>query len=121
MGQLCCQLAVVGQQQQPLGFEVEPADRIDVLLDAAEQVHDRRTLMRVRSSGDIAAWLIQQDIPMPLRQLDAPAVDPDVVLRRVRLRPQLAECRAVDGDPSLADQLFRGTAGGDAGLRQNLL
>jgi len=42
MSELCRQIAVVGQQQQPLGFEVEAADRVDIFPDAAEQVDHRR-------------------------------------------------------------------------------
>ena len=36
------EVAVVGQQQQAFGVEVEPPDRIDVLAHAAQQIDDRR-------------------------------------------------------------------------------
>src|SRR5437867_9631680 len=40
------QIAVVGQQQQPFRIEVEPADRVYVLADAAQKVDDSRPLLR---------------------------------------------------------------------------
>ena len=44
------EIAVARQEQQPFRFVVEPADRIDVVADAAlaQQIDDRRTLLRIR-------------------------------------------------------------------------
>ena len=45
------EVAVVGQQQQPLGVVVEPADRVDVLADAAEQIDHRPPALRIRRAS----------------------------------------------------------------------
>ena len=45
------EVAVVHQQQQPFRFVVQPADRVDVLLDAAEQIEDRLPPLRVRRAS----------------------------------------------------------------------
>ena len=84
MGEPRRQVAVVGQQQQPFGVVVEPADRVDVLAHAAQQVEDRRPPLRIRARRDVAARLVQQEIAVVLGDLDAPAVDADVVLARHR-------------------------------------
>ena len=86
------QVAIVGQQQQPFGFEVEAADGVDVLADA-DKIDDRRPLLRIGSRGDVSARLVQQQVAMMFRQLDAPAVHADVVSRRVGFRAELADRR----------------------------
>ena len=78
------EVAVVGQQQQAFGVEVEPSDRVDVLAHAAQQIDHRRPPLRIRSRRDVAARLVQQEIAMALDELDAAAVDADVVARRAR-------------------------------------
>ena len=85
------------------------------------RVDDRRTLLRIGSRGDIPSRLVQQNIAMMLRQLDAPAIHADVVVRRIGLRAELADRRAVHGDAALEHQLLGGAPRGDAGLRENFL
>ena len=58
---------------------------------------------------------------MLLRQLDAAAVHADVVARRVGLRAELANRRAVHGHASLEHQLLGRAPRRDAGLREDLL
>ena len=88
------QIAVVGQQEQAFRIEVEPADRVDVLADAAQKVDDCRPLLRIRSRRHVTAGLVQQQIPV-LLSFDAPAVDTNVVVRGVGLGSQLAHRGAV--------------------------
>jgi hypothetical protein len=47
--QVCCQLAVAGEQEQSLGVVIEPPDRVDVLLDSplGQQIDHRRAVLRV--------------------------------------------------------------------------
>ena len=51
MGEPRGEVAVVGQDQQTLGVEIEPADRIDVVAHAGEQIDHRRT-----PAADPIAW-----------------------------------------------------------------
>ena len=50
-------VAVVGQEQQTLGVEVEPPDGVDVLTDPTEQIDDRRAPLRIRSGRHVARGL----------------------------------------------------------------
>ena len=49
------------------------------------------------------------------------AIDADVVLRRIRPRPQLRHGLPVDLDPALEDDLLGSTPARDPGLRQYFL
>ena len=60
-------------------------------------------------------------ISVLLDDLDPPAVDANVVARRIRLRSQLAHGDAVHGDAALEHQLLGRAARGDASLREDFL
>ena len=98
------EIAVVGQDDQALGVEVEAADRIEVAADtgARDQVDDGRAPLRIRSGADDAAGLVQEQVAATGRGLQAASVDLDLV--RARDPPS---CRArsttlsVDGDAAL--------------------
>jgi len=67
MGEPGRQVAVVGEQQQPLGLVVEPAHRVDVLAHAVQQVDDGSTALRIRARRDEAGRLVEQDVALALR------------------------------------------------------
>ena len=75
------ELAVVGEDDQPLGIVVEPADRIEVAGDAgaATQIDDRRPPLRIRPRADDAARLVEQQIALARLRLEPAAVDADLV------------------------------------------
>ena len=54
MRELRGEVAVVGEQQQALGVVVEPADRVDVLAHAAQQIDHRAAPLRIGPRGDVA-------------------------------------------------------------------
>jgi len=58
MRQRCGEVAIVGQQEQTLGVVIEPADRIDVLLHAPQQLDHCAPALRIRSGRDIAHRLV---------------------------------------------------------------
>jgi hypothetical protein len=58
---------------------------------------------------------------MSIRQTNPPAVDADIVVSRVGLRPKLADRLAIDGHAALEHQLLRRPSGCDAGLGKKLL
>ena len=55
-----------------------------------------RPPLRIGARRDVAARLVQQQIQVALGDLDAAAVDADVIARRIGLRAELADGRAVD-------------------------
>ena len=60
------EIAITRQQQQPFRVVVEPADRIDVVADAAarEEIDDRRPMLRIRAARDVAARFVQEDVAL---------------------------------------------------------
>ena len=119
VGQPVGQLAVVGQQQQALGVEVEAADREHPRLGRHEVDHGRPAL-RVVAVVTTPGRLVQQ-----------------VVARaRARIRPRRRRPRrvgvdvdpaaehgdlAVDRDPTVRDQLLADPPAAEPGGRQDLL
>src|SRR5262249_25561918 len=115
------EIAVVRQDEQALRVVIEAADGVDVLAYALQKIDDRRALLRIRPRRHVPARLVEQQIHVTLGDLDAPAVDADVVAGRVGLRAQLANRFAVDAHAALEHQLLAGAARRDPGLRENLL
>ena len=66
MRQLRREIAVVGQEQQPLGVVVEATHGIDVLPDAAKQIDHCRPPLWIGSRGDVTRRLVEQDVARPL-------------------------------------------------------
>ena len=109
--------AVVGQQQQTLGVEVEPAHGVDVLADAREQLHDRGTTLWVGPGGDVPFGFVQEKIAVSFDALDPAPVDANVVSNRIGFRSELAHRGTVDGHAPFEHQLLGGASRRDAGLR----
>ena len=86
------ELAVVREDDQALGVVVEPADRIEVALDAGarQQIDHRRPALRVRPRADHAARLVNQQVPA-LGRLEPAAVDLDLVAIRIGLGAELRD------------------------------
>ena len=93
MGQRGGEIAVVGENEQPFGVEIEPADRIDVLPHAFQEIENGGPVLGVRSRGDIAARLVEKKIAMLLRPFDAALVDANVVDIGIGFRAELGDRR----------------------------
>lgn len=101
-------IAVVGQEQEPLGVAVEPADRKDAL-PHVDEVHDRPPVALVADGRDVAAWLVEQDVPGLLGSEEL-AVDPEEGGAGIDLGAELGDDLAVDRDPPGANHLLGGAA-----------
>jgi hypothetical protein len=75
-----------------------------------QQIDHRRPPLRIGPGRHVAARLVQQNVAVLLDDLDPPAIDANVVVRRIRLRTQLAHGDAVHRDAALEHQLLRGAA-----------
>ncbi len=115
------QCSVVRQDEQPFRVIVETADRIHVVADVADQLHDRSPSAGVRAGGEIPSGLVEQDVAEAPRRLNAPPIHPDVVSNRVRPGSKLRHDRPVDRDASLSDECFGGSPRRHAGRRKDLL
>ena len=119
MGEAVGKVAVVGEQQQPLGVGVEAADREHAGLGRHE-VDDRRPAVRVRgpwsprraacSAGSRRARAARRRRAV---DLDAVALDVDPATEHGDL--------AVDRDPAVGDQLLAVPPAAEAALGQHLL
>ncbi len=121
MGEPRREVAVIGQYQQAFRFEIQPPDRIDILPHAVDQIQHGRPALRIRSRGDVAAGLVEQEVAMVFGHLHPAAVHTDVVARCVGFRAELAHAGAVDRHAALQDQLLGRAARGDARLRDDFL
>ena len=112
---------VVRQQQQAFGIVVEAPNRIDVLPYIRQQVEHRRPPLGILPGRHVAARLVEQDVAMPLREVNPLPVHADVVAGGVGLRAQLEDGRAVDRNASVRDERFSGAPRRDAGGGEDLL
>jgi hypothetical protein len=121
------QLAVVRQQQQPLGLGVEPAHveqparPVDQLGALHDEVADAGATLVVRHGREHPERLVQRQVHDVVAQHDPAAVDVHDGGVRVDATAHLAYDLAVDGHPARGDELLGRAAGGHAGLGQHLL
>lgn len=115
------ELAVVREQQEPLGVVVQPADGVDVLAHLGQQIEDRRPVLGVLPRRHVAAGLVEQDVAVAPRHADALAVDADVVAERVGPRAQLEHGGAVHRHAAAGDEGLRRAPRRDSGGGEDLL
>ncbi len=73
------QAAVVGQEKQALGVDVETADRDDTRQVGRQGVENRRPPLGIARRGDESAGFVEEKEPRALGRAEPLAVDPDVV------------------------------------------
>ena len=121
--QLVGQLAGVGEQQQALGVDVQPAHRLPLALWQARQAPEHGgPLLGVVVRHHLASRLVIRQHPRP-RRLDADLDGLAVHAHLVTPRDALAGVRglAVHGDTAVGDHLLQVAARADAGLGQHLV
>lgn len=112
-------VAMVGQQQQPLRLAVQTTDRIDPLGNI-DEIHHGPALPLVLDGRNEPAGLVEHDEAWALTTQDL-AIDPNLVDRGVDLGPHLGDHAAVDRDPTGTDhRLGRPTAGDSPGRQHTL-
>ena len=118
-------VAVVGEQEQPLGFPIQPAHRIQPRAFCTKlmrnKIEHRLPCVPVRHRAGDAGWLVHHDVKplLPLFRYRH-AVDGEDVARRV---DRLADARqgAVHGDTTGRDQILGLPARGNTGIGERLL
>jgi hypothetical protein len=115
------EIAVVGEQEESLGVEVETSDRVDVLANAADEIHDRASPLRIGARGHVSRRLVQQDVAQALGPLDAPSVHADVIARRIGFRAHLEDRRAIHRHTAFGNQPFGRAPRRDARVRKDFL
>jgi hypothetical protein len=120
MQQRLREVAIVREQENAAGLEVETPHGEHALRDAVQQVFHGSTTFGIVHRRDYAARFVQQEINRMLGD-QALAVDLDTVARGVRARAKLSHDAPVDAHPALGDQLFGCATRGHASPRENLL
>src|SRR5579884_2074729 len=120
MHELVGEIAVVGQQQQPLAILIESADGIDAFMDVRHKVHRSRPTGGIVVGAEVAARLVDKPVDQAL-DFQRLAIDLDLLLLGVNLGAQLADNTAIDGNTATEDQLLAVPPRADAGVGQILV
>jgi hypothetical protein len=104
--QLLHQVAVIGEQQESLGVEIEAPDGEDALADIANEIHDGGAAFGIADRGHELPGLVEHDVDMLLGALDAFAVDADIVGLKVGFRAERGYGFTVNGYTSASDELL---------------
>ena len=119
MGDDAGEPAVIGEQQQAFGVDVEPADRHHAGQVLGQVVEDRRAAFRVAGRGHEAARLVVEPQARALLGGQGLAVDGDPV-GGGHVDGGALQHLAVEGHAALRDHRLRIAAGGDAGAGDHL-
>ena len=107
------EIAVVGQDEQPLAFAIEPADVEDAGPLGRQAVEDRAALELIARGHEKAARFVEQHVQRRLGA-DHPLADFHHILRR-DLGGEILDHAAVDFDPPLPDERLHAAAGAETG------
>src|SRR4051812_28880995 len=111
--------AIIGEQQQALGVEVEPADADQPRQTFGQIVEHGRTALGVVMGRHQAARLVIEEQPRALALRQRLAVDGDDIIRGDVERRRI-DHPAVDADAALRDHLLGVAARGEARTREHL-
>ena len=111
--------AVIGQKQEALGVDVEPADSDDPGQVRRQGVENRRPPLRIARRGDEAAGFMEQKKPRALGRGEPLAVDPDVV-DVADVESRALQNLAVDAHSARGDPRFGVAARAEAGAGHHL-
>ncbi len=123
MGEPVGEIAVVRQEKQPLGVEVEPPDGKDTPPFRGQKLRHRGAILSlfVPHGGEYVARLVQGQIDGLLAPGEELSPDLDGVPGGVGQGPHLFDDLAVDRHRSGADEALGFAPGGDARLGDDLL
>ena len=101
------QIAVVGQQHQPLTIKVQPSHRKDSDADSWQKVFHCWPATRIIQSGHDIPRFIEDEVGIRLHSLQMPAIHFHVVTLRINASAELANHSPVHGHVTRGDHLLR--------------
>ena len=102
MGEALGQVAIVGQEEEPFGLGIEPADVEETWQMRRQKIEDGIAGLGIAPGRNKPGRLMQHDIE-PALAVNELAVDLDVVALR-RLRAEIGADLTVDGHATVGDQ-----------------
>lgn len=108
------ELTIVGENEQSLGIEIEPADGFDPSLFALEEVSNGGSSQGIIEAGNASPGFIQKEVCLGLDFGDRLPVNPDMIPLWIGLETKARNDRSVNLYPSLNDESFRMTTGSEA-------
>jgi hypothetical protein len=116
MGEVMSKFAVVGEEHEPLGVEVEATYGKDATHAFRQKRGHRAVVARVAADvADDASRLVHLDVDMAVGDAQGLAVDEYLVGGWVHLDAHFADDAAVDLDVTVEDHLLAGAAAANAG------
>ena len=107
VGQAFGQLAVIGQQQQPLRIVIKTTDRVHVLAHARDEVENGSPPLWIVTGRYVSRGLVHQHIAAPLGVADPASIDANVITLWIRPGAQLGHDRAIDRYTARLDEPLR--------------
>ena len=111
--------AVIGQQQQALGVDVEPADRHQARQLGRQHVEHGLAALGVAVGGDDTGRLVEQEQPGPLDGRNRGAIDLDLILGE-DIEGRRSELLPVDPHAAGSDQILGVAPGSDTRPSESL-
>jgi hypothetical protein len=116
-----CQVAIVGEQHQAFGVDVEPSDRVQPMRSIHQVDHGRSPLGVMRGAHDAYRLVERNVVVRGLAARQRSSVDFDAIATRVDLCAKLEHECAVDPHAVVTNHALRGAARGDTGVREHLV
>src|SRR6185437_5902852 len=111
--------AVIGEQQQAFGVEIETADADEAGQVGRQLLEDGRPALRIGARGHETARLVIEEEPRALAGRQWFAIDADTVAWR-HVERRRGDDRAVDRDTAGGDPFLSLAAGSQTGARNRL-
>lgn len=111
--------AIIGEEDQPLGIEIEPADRDHARQMLRQTLEKRRSAPRIPVRRHEAGRLVASPQPGRFRGGDLLAIDQDAI-ETLDQHGRATKTPAIESDPPGRDHALDLPARGDAGTRKRL-
>jgi hypothetical protein len=125
VGEAVGEFAIVGQEHESAGFELQPADGKEARRGGVlHEIHDGRSVEAglIADDREDPLGLVEHDVDVADRLPgDRPAIHDDVILLGIGKGRQFADDLAIDRDAAFLDHGLGDAAGGDAGIGQDAL
>ncbi len=115
------EFAIVGEDEQSFGIEIEPADGIDPFLLPMQEVSNGRSSKGIIEGRNTPPRFVQNEVCLGLECADQFPVNPYMILSGIGLETEIFDYHPVYLYPTLHNEFLGMTTGSVACFRQDLL